>query len=105
MRVTATLILACGVFMLAGRGDHTPAFPVESGVEGVVHLGLECPVETAGEPCQDQPGKRTTVTVSEQLMDARVTAAIDSESTSPVTPASADPSPGTVDGGARLLAH
>ena len=53
--------------MLAGCGDESPATKTLSGVTGRVHVGPQCPVETAGDPCEDQPATNVTVTVSEQI--------------------------------------
>ena len=39
----------------------------ESGVTGLVHLGPQCPVETASDKCEDQPAANVTVTVAEQI--------------------------------------
>ena len=55
--------------MLAGCGDESPdpdAKP-QSGVSGLVHVGPQCPVETAGDPCEDRPAANVNVTVSEQI--------------------------------------
>lgn len=52
---------------MAGCGGRPGAGDVGSGVRGEVHLGPQCPVEVAGEPCADQPAAGVTVTVSEQL--------------------------------------
>lgn len=55
------------LLLLAGCGDEQPASEPRSGVTGTVHLGPQCPVETAGEPCEDEPAAGVPVTVSEQL--------------------------------------
>ena len=39
----------------------------QSGVTGLVHLGPQCPVETASDTCEDQPAANATVTVAEQI--------------------------------------
>lgn len=59
--------LAVGILVLAGCGDERPAAKTQSGVTGRVHLGPQCPVESAGKPCEDQPAANVTVTVSEQV--------------------------------------
>ncbi len=59
--------LAAGLVSLAGCGDEQPAASPESGVTGRVHLGPQCPVEQAGQPCDDEPAVGVEVTVSEQL--------------------------------------
>ena len=43
-------------------GGHHPVR-----VTGLVHLGPQCPVETAGDTCEDQPAAHVTVTVSERI--------------------------------------
>lgn len=58
------LILA---ILLVGCADEQPEVAGDSGVEGLVHLGPQCPVETEGEPCDDQPAAAVEVTVSEQV--------------------------------------
>jgi len=40
---------------------------VDSGVQGLVHLGPQCPVEIEGQPCDDQPAAGVVVTVHEQV--------------------------------------
>ena len=47
---------------VAGPGGQDP-----SGITGLVHLGPQCPVETADKPCEDQPAANVKVTVSEQI--------------------------------------
>ena len=39
----------------------------QTGVTGRVHVGPQCPVETAGDACLDQSAANVTVTVSEQI--------------------------------------
>ncbi|HSV37386.1 MAG TPA: carboxypeptidase-like regulatory domain-containing protein [Nocardioidaceae bacterium] len=63
MRALA-LIMVC---FLAACGDAQPTTSGDSGVEGVVHLGPQCPVEVAGQPCDDQPAGGVAVTVSLQV--------------------------------------
>ena len=53
--------------MLAGCGDESPEATTQSGVMGRVHVGPQCPVETAGNPCEDRPAANVNVTVSEQI--------------------------------------
>ena len=53
--------------MLAGCGDESPEATTQSGVTGWVHVGPQCPVETAGNPCEDRPAANVNVTVSEQI--------------------------------------
>jgi len=61
-------VIVVAVFVvLAGCGDESPGDTTRSGVTGLVHLGPQCPVESAGDPCEDQPAANVTVTVSEQL--------------------------------------
>jgi hypothetical protein len=67
MRVRAAFALAAGLLVSAGCGDALPRAEPESGVTGLVHLGPQCPVETAGDPCEDQPAANVTVTISEQI--------------------------------------
>ncbi|MEJ7831813.1 MAG: carboxypeptidase-like regulatory domain-containing protein [Nocardioides sp.] len=55
------------VLMLAACGEQGPAAAPESGMTGVVTLGPQCPVESPGEPCEDQPAAGVAVTASEQL--------------------------------------
>lgn len=60
--------MAVTVMLLAPAcGDRTGDAPPRSGVTGLVHLGPECPVEQADQPCPDRPATGVTVTVSEQL--------------------------------------
>jgi len=54
--------------VLAGCGGQDPGTtPAGSGVAGRVHLGPQCPVETEGEPCPDEPAVGSKVTVARQL--------------------------------------
>ena len=62
MRAVA-LLLALG---LVGCGDEQSA-ATDSGVEGVVQLGPQCPVEVEGQPCDDKPAAAVEVTVSKQV--------------------------------------
>jgi outer membrane murein-binding lipoprotein Lpp len=67
MYVGASFAIAAGILVLAGCGDVAPAAQTSSGVAGLVHLGPQCPVETLGDPCADQPAASVTVTVSKQI--------------------------------------
>ena len=67
MRGVRTVTIAAGILVLAGCGEESPATKTQSGVAGLVHVGPQCPVETAGNPCEDQPAANVTVTVSEQI--------------------------------------
>lgn len=61
----ALMILAWPVF--AGCDEEkVPVAQISSGISGVVHLGPQCAVETAGEPCEDEPADGVTVIVSER---------------------------------------
>jgi hypothetical protein len=52
----------------AGCGAQDPGSTGEpSGVSGRVHLGPQCPVETAGDPCDDEPAAGSEVTVAKPL--------------------------------------
>jgi hypothetical protein len=62
-----TVTLAAGILVLAGCGDEAPAAKTQSGVTGLVHVGPQCPVETAGDPCEDQPAEHVNVTLFEAL--------------------------------------
>lgn len=59
--------MAAGILVLAGCGEEGSSAEIRSGVMGSVHLGPQCPVETAGDPCGDQPAANVTVTVSRQI--------------------------------------
>ena len=68
MRVGGVLTVALAGLLLAGCGDHGPGTTLDqSGVTGRVHLGPQCPVETEGEPCEDQPAAGSRVTIAKQL--------------------------------------
>ena len=65
---TASLVgLALGVIVLVGCATEDPVGPTTSGVAGLVHLGPQCAVERADEPCEDEPAAGVTVTVSHQI--------------------------------------
>jgi hypothetical protein len=53
--------------VLTGCGDEKSAAQTRSGVTGLVLVGPQCPVETAGEQCEDQPAANVNVTVSERI--------------------------------------
>jgi hypothetical protein len=68
MRVRGVLTIALAVSFLAGCGDQGPGTARDhSGVAGRVHLGPQCPVETVGDPCEDEPAAGTRVTIAKQL--------------------------------------
>lgn len=67
MRGRGTVTIAAGILVLAGCGDERPAATPQSGVTGLVRVGPQCPVETAGDRCEDQLAAKVTVTVSEQI--------------------------------------
>lgn len=67
MHVATTLTLAAGISMLIGCGAQSPTATTPSGITGLVHLGPQCPIETVGDRCDDQPAPRMTVTVSEPI--------------------------------------
>jgi hypothetical protein len=68
MRVSGVLTIALAASLLAGCGDQgLRTARGESGVAGHVHLGPQCPVETAGNPCADEPASGSRVTIAEQL--------------------------------------
>lgn len=58
--LAGSFLAGCGTEGSAPAGD-------QSGVAGRVHLGPQCPVETAGDPCADEPAAGVDVTVAEQL--------------------------------------
>lgn len=74
MRVATSSTIAAGILMLVGCGAQSSTATIPSGVTGLVHLGPQCPVETVGDPCEDQPAPRVTVTVSEQIPGGSYTA-------------------------------
>lgn len=67
MLTGGTFAIVAGILVLGGCGNEQPAAESPSGVTGLVHLGPQCPVEIAGEPCADQPAADVPVTVSEQI--------------------------------------
>jgi hypothetical protein len=68
MRAGGVLTISLAVSILAGCGDQDPGTTRDqSGVTGRVHLGPQCPVETEGDPCADEPAAGSRVTVAKQL--------------------------------------
>jgi hypothetical protein len=69
--ISSGLTLAAVVGLLAGgcgtQGPANGTGPDSGKVIGSVLLGPQCPVEVAGEPCNDKPAAGVTVIVSEQL--------------------------------------
>ena len=60
--------MALAVSFLAGCGDQDAGTSRnQSGVAGRVYLGPQCPVETEGDPCADEPAAGSRVTVAKQL--------------------------------------
>ncbi len=78
VRAVRTVTLAAGILVLAGCGDESPKeqtkTETQSGLTGQVQLGPQCPLETADEPCEDQPAANVDVTVSVQLPGESYTA-------------------------------
>lgn len=64
---TLPAVLTAALLLLAGCGEEQSASTRSSGVTGTVRLGPQCPVEQAGQPCDDQPAAGVQVTLSEQL--------------------------------------
>jgi hypothetical protein len=65
MRLRGVAAAAVAVLLLGGCGDGDGGPPPEaSGVAGRVSLGPQCPVETADNPCPDEPAAGAEVTVS-----------------------------------------
>ena len=68
MRTGRVLIIALVACVSAGCGAQDPGTSGEqSGVSGRVHLWPQCPVETEGGRCDDQPAAGSKVTVAEQV--------------------------------------
>lgn len=62
MRPLPAVLAAVAILGLAACGDDEPAGA--TGITGRVLLGPQCPVEVAGEPCDDEPAAHVTVLVS-----------------------------------------
>lgn len=67
MRAGLPLTLAAGLLSLVGCGDQPSAGEPASGITGVVRLGPQCPVESATDPCEEEPAAGVTVIVADQL--------------------------------------
>jgi hypothetical protein len=67
MRAGLPLALAAGLLTFIACGDQGPATEPDSGVTGMVHVGPQCPVESATDPCDEQAAAGVTVIVSEQV--------------------------------------
>ncbi len=48
-------LVSLGLILAAACAPDVVIAPLDSGVEGTVMLGPTCPVERAGEDCEDQP--------------------------------------------------
>jgi len=64
MRLILPIVL---LLALTGCGTGEAPAAASSGVEGLVHLGPQCPVETEDQPCEDAPAAGVVVTVHEQV--------------------------------------
>jgi len=68
MRVGGVLTIVLSMSCLAGCGDQgSRTTDNQSGIAGWVHLGPQCPVETEGDPCEDEPAAGSRVTVAKQV--------------------------------------
>lgn len=67
MRAVLHLTLAAGLLIVVACGDQQRASEPDSGLTGVVHLGPQCPVQSAQNRCDEQAAAGVTVTVSEQI--------------------------------------
>jgi hypothetical protein len=68
MRVPGVLTIALAGSILAGCGDQgSGTTRDQSGVAGRIYLGPQCPVETEGDPCEDEPAAGSRVTVAKQV--------------------------------------
>ncbi len=65
MHSALALTLAAGPLIFVGCGDQQPAAEPDSGVNGVVQLGPQCPVESSTDPCDEKPASGVAVIVSE----------------------------------------
>ena len=66
MNVGGTFAVAT-LLLLVGCGNEAEVTDDASGVEGTVHLGPQCPVESVDEPCEDAPAAGVEVTVSDMI--------------------------------------
>lgn len=70
MRLAGLLTVALVVSLQSGCGGRGLGPAIDrSGIAGQVHLGPQCPVETADRPCADKPAAGSTVTVAQRLPD------------------------------------
>lgn len=68
VRVDQLLTVAGAMSLLVGCGQVAPDVAGDqSEIAGRVLLGPQCPVETAADPCPDEPASGAEVTVAEQL--------------------------------------
>ena len=65
MRVPGLVIVAVALGSLAGCGEQgsPEADREQSGIDGRVHLGPQCPVEQEDHPCPDEPPQGSTVSI------------------------------------------
>lgn len=64
---TGMLVTMLLVTLAACGSEEAGPGTLESGVQGQVHLGPQCPVETEDQPCDDVPAADVVVTVHEQV--------------------------------------
>lgn len=68
MAPPALLAIVVAATLLAGCGSNgSGANLADSGIDGHVHLGPQCPVEIAGQPCADKPAAGAKITVTKQV--------------------------------------
>lgn len=67
MRDGLSFTLTAGLLIAVACGVQRPATQPDSGITGMVHLGPQCPVESAKDPCEEQAAAEVTVIVSEQI--------------------------------------
>jgi hypothetical protein len=69
MRVHELVLAFVMVSSVAACGDQAGSdeTPGRTGITGLVHLGPQCAVQTAGGSCSDQPARHATVTVAEKV--------------------------------------
>ena len=65
--MTTRLVALALLALLCGCGAQGAAAPVDSGVQGLVTLGPQCPVEQGGVPCPDVPPAGVVVTAYERV--------------------------------------